>query len=543
VGASGGYSDLAPVRAGSRRPRLRWPLAQAIILAMDSSPVKDEPTSPSLSPLRSALRRVDKLNAVLEVAKAMAAEHNLDTLLPLILREAARVVEADRCSLFILDRARGELWSRVAQGAKGEIRVPLGQGIAGAVALSGQVVNLRDAYLDPRFQRDWDSRNDYRTSSVLCVPMRDTRGDVTGVLQALNATDGGFDGEDEELLLALGGQAAQAIENAMLHEEISRLFEGFVQASVMAIESRDPTTAGHSGRVASLTVQLAQATEQSPAGPYRDLRFSAEQIQELRYASLLHDFGKIGVREPVLVKAEKLYPQELEVLKQRFELARKDRQLASMARRVDAVRVRGERELEAIEAEETARLAADLRELDEALEFILQCNRPTVLAQGGFEKLSGLGSISFTDSRERTAMLLSPTEVQVLSITRGSLSPSERKEIESHVTHTFRFLSQIPWTRSLKRVPEIAHAHHEKLDGKGYPRAIASDVIPVQSKMMAISDIYDALTASDRPYKKAMPHELALDIIGKEATSGQLDEALFRVFVEAEVPRRALKPR
>jgi HD-GYP domain-containing protein (c-di-GMP phosphodiesterase class II) len=506
-------------------------------------PSKEEQTSPSLSPLRSALRRVDKLNAVLEVAKAMAAEHNLDTLLPLILREAARVVEADRCSLFILDRARGELWSRVAQGTTKEIRVPLGQGIAGSVAQSGQVVNLLDAYDDARFQRDWDQRNDYRTTSVLCVPMRDTRGEVTGVLQALNAVDGAFDAEDEELLLALGGQAAQAIENAMLHEEISRLFEGFVQASVMAIESRDPTTAGHSGRVASLTVGLAKATENAPGGPYRDLRFTADQIQELRYASLLHDFGKIGVREPVLVKAEKLYPQELQVLRQRFELARKDRQLASMARRVDAVRVRGERELAAIEAEEDERLKADLKELDDALDFILQCNRPTVLAQGGFEKLSGLGGISFNDSREQPQMLLSPTEVQVLSIQRGSLSPAERKEIESHVTHTFRFLSQIPWTRTLKQVPAIAHAHHEKLDGKGYPRAVAADVIPVQSKMMAISDIYDALTASDRPYKKAVPHELALDIIRKEADSGQLDLPLFTIFVEAEVARRALAPK
>jgi response regulator RpfG family c-di-GMP phosphodiesterase len=292
--------------------------------------------------------------------------------------------------------------------------------------------------------------------------------------------------------------------------------------------------------VASLTVGLAKATEQSPAGPYKDLRFSADQIQELRYASLLHDFGKIGVREPVLVKAEKLYPQELEVLTQRFELARKDRQLASMARRVDAVRVRGDRELAAIEAEENGRLERDLKELDEALEFILQCNRPTVLAQGGFERLSGLGSLSFQDSRQRPLMLLNPAEVQVLSITRGSLSPSERKEIESHVTHTFRFLSQIPWTRSLRKVPEIAHAHHEKLDGKGYPRAVAANVIPVQSKMMAISDIYDALTAADRPYKKAMPHQVALDIIKKEADSGQLDLTLFQVFVEAEVPRKAL---
>ena len=455
-------------------------------------------TDASQSPLEQSRRRADKLQAILEVAKAMAAAHSLDELLPLILREAARVVEADRCSLFIVDRHRNELWSRVAQGAKQEIRVPLGQGIAGSVAQSGEVINLLDAYEDPRFQRDWDVKTNYRTRSVLCVPMRDTRGDVTGVIQALNAEGGVFDAEDEELLIALGGQAAQAIENAMLHEEIRGLFEGFVQASVMAIESRDPTTAGHSGRVASLTVSLAEAAEQVSSGPFKDLTFSSEQIQEIRYASLLHDFGKIGVREPVLVKADKLYPHELEVLKQRFEIARKDRQLASMVRRVDAVKLRGEREFVAIEQEENERLTRELKEIDDAMDFVLQCNRPTVLAQGGFEKLTGLSAMSFNDSRERPQMLLTPAEVQVLSIPRGSLSATERREIESHVTHTFRFLAQIPWTRTLKRVPEIAYAHHEKLDGKGYPRAIAAEQIPVQSKMMAISDIYDALTASDR---------------------------------------------
>jgi response regulator RpfG family c-di-GMP phosphodiesterase len=309
----------------------------------------------------------------------------------------------------------------------------------------------------------------------------------------------------------------------------------------VAIESRDPTTAGHSERVASLTVGLAECTESTPSGPFKGLKFSATEIQEIRYASLLHDFGKVGVREAVLVKAEKLYPQEMEVLKARFELARKDRQVQSYMRRLDGVRTG--RTLNEVEAEEIVRLAHDEKELDEFLEFILQCNKPTVLSQGGFERLSGLSQQSFTDSRERPHALLTSQEVQVLSIPRGSLSAVERREIESHVTHTFKFLSQIPWTKTLKRVPEIAYAHHEKLDGKGYPRSIPSDRIPVQSKMMAISDIYDALTASDRPYKKAVPHEMALDILKKESDTGQLDKELFKIFVEAEVPRRVLKNR
>jgi HD-GYP domain-containing protein (c-di-GMP phosphodiesterase class II) len=484
--------------------------------------------------------RVSKLTSILDVAKAMAAARDLDLLLPLIIYEAAKVVDADRCTLFILDRERGELWSKVAQGAAHEIRVRLGKGIAGSVADTGQVINITDAYADARFNRDIDAATGYRTRTILCVPMRDAQGEVTGVLQALNKHAGVFTDEDAELLLALGGQAAGAIENALLHDEINRLFEGFVSASVVAIESRDPTTAGHSGRVASLTVGLASALEHQATGPYARVRFGVQDVQEMRYASLLHDFGKVGVREHVLVKAEKLYPQELDVLRSRFALARKDRHLQSVQRRL-AASIEGKLDagLERIEAE---RLDSELHDLDDTLQFILACNRPTILPSGGFERLADLGRTNFRDERDAQQPLLLQREVERLSIPRGSLSAEERLEIESHVTHTFRFLSQIPWTRALKRVPDIAYAHHERLNGSGYPRKIPAATIPLQSKMMAISDVYDALTAADRPYKKAVPHPAAMDILHQEAKSGMLDSDLLRIFVEAEVPRRALRP-
>ncbi|WP_371745513.1 GAF and HD-GYP domain-containing protein [Myxococcus sp. CA033] len=492
-------------------------------------------------PLPDLNRRLAKLTSILDVAKAMSAERDLDLLLPLILFEATKVVEADRCSLFILDRERNELWSKVAQGSKSEIRLPVGSGIAGQVAHTGAIINIPDAYADTRFNRSFDVSSGYQTKTILCVPMRDANGEVTGVIQALNRLDGqGFNSEDEELLLALGAQAAGAIENALLHEEINRLFEGFVSASVVAIEARDPTTAGHSGRVADLTVTLAQALEHLSTGPYARTHFSSTEIQEIRYASLLHDFGKVGVRENVLVKAEKLYPHELEGLRARFQLARKDLQLQSYRRRFEAVKHRGDKHLAEIEAEETERLGTELKHLHEVFDFVLTCNRPTVLAQGGFERLNELGHLQFEDADGKTQPLLLPREIQSLSITRGTLSSEERREIESHVEHTYRFLTQIPWTRALRRVPEIAYAHHEKLDGTGYPRAIPERTIPVQSRMMSISDIYDALTASDRPYKKAVPHTLALDILKREADNGQLDKELFHIFVDAEIPRRAL---
>jgi HD-GYP domain-containing protein (c-di-GMP phosphodiesterase class II) len=484
-------------------------------------------------------RKVQKLSAILEVAKGFSTQHTLDGLLDLILKEATGVVEADRCSIFLVDRERQELWTRAAQGTT-EIRVALGAGIAGAVAKTGEPMIIDDAYNDDRFNRAVDQATGYRTRNILTVPMRDAAGLTSGVLQALNRKGGPFTSEDTEYLLALGGQAAVAVENASLHEEIQRLFESFVKASVVAIESRDPTTAGHSERVANLTVALADVVDRESRGSFAEVHFRAEQLREMRYAAILHDFGKVGVREHILVKANKLFPYELDLLQARFDFVRRSAELESWKRRADLLSREGPQQAARIAVDEEARLAAAMRDLEELYEFILQCNRPTVLAEGSFERITEIGKRTYTDLKGETHPLLGAAEVAALSIRRGSLSEEERHEIESHVTHTFRFLSQIPWTRTLRRVPEIAYAHHEKLNGRGYPRALESQLIPIESRIMTISDIYDALTASDRPYKKAVPHQKALDIIRTEAESGQLDKELFQLFVEGDVPKRAV---
>jgi HD-GYP domain-containing protein (c-di-GMP phosphodiesterase class II) len=424
------------------------------------------------------------------------------------------VVEADRCTLFLVDREKGELWSKIAHGT-GEIRIPLGAGIAGAVAASALPVRIADAYADPRFNREVDQSTGYHTRSILCVPMLSTTREVVGVIQALNRGGGPFTEEDEDLLVALGGQAASAVENAQLHGEIETLFEGFVGAAVKAIESRDPTTAGHSGRVADLTVGLARAVETAPPADFRGRKYD---LRELRYAALLHDFGKVGVREHVLVKAEKLYPHERELLRARFDLIRARLELQ-----------RAEARLAGGSAEEAER---QLRELDGYWELVVQANRPTVLDEDQSERLRALAGLTWKDGNEVRPYLL-PAEVALLSIPRGSLSEDERHQIESHVRHTYEFLSRIPWGRLLKRVPEIAYAHHEKLDGRGYPRRLRAVDIPPESKMMTIADIFDALTASDRPYKKALPAAKALDILAQDARSGALHAGLLGVFVES----------
>jgi HD-GYP domain-containing protein (c-di-GMP phosphodiesterase class II) len=470
-------------------------------------------------------RRLQKLQSILEVAKAMTAERQVVRLLGLVNDAAARVAEADRCSIFVVDREKGELWTPVAHGT-GEIRIPLGAGLAGAAAASGRVVSIPDAYADPRFNPQVDAATGYRTRELLCVPMTNTQGEVVGVIQALNRRDGAFGAEDEELLGALAGPAASAIENALLHEEIERLFEGFVQASVVAIEARDPTTAGHSGRVATLTTGLARAVEAAPPPAWRGVAFDAASLQQLRYAALLHDFGKVGVREHVLVKADKLYPHQLELLGARFDLAR-----AALENRRLRARLEGRDE---------AALAVEAARLEEFWSLVVGANRPTVLAEAAGQRLHEVAAFEFPDPRGLARPLLTQDELRLLTIPRGSLSDEERREIESHVTHTFRFLSQIPWTRTLRRVPEIAYGHHEKLDGHGYPRAVPAPAIAVETRMMTIADIYDALTASDRPYKKALPAAKALDILGEEARRGQVDPALLGTFVEAGVWRTVL---
>ncbi len=488
-------------------------------------------------------RRNGKLQGLLDVAKQLGATHDINFMLDIILGEAKRVTESDRCSLFIVDKKRGELWAKIAQGLDGgQLRVPIGQGIVGQCAASLQSVHIPDAYSDPRFNPAVDKASGYRTRNILSVPMIDTHGECTGVIQALNkARNRAYDPEDQEMLMALGAVAAVSIENAILHQDIRRLFDGFIRASVYAIEARDPTTSGHSERVATLSIGLAEAINQDAPAIYRGVRFNDAELRELRYAALLHDFGKVGVREHVLVKANKLYPHELDLLQARFDCARVSCRHEHAERRVQALAPAG---LDAAAAARIAEIAEHeqraLQELDGLWAFIEQCNRPTVLEAGGFERLREIAARSFRDGRGVEAALLHENELRSLSIPRGTLTDDERRQIEDHVVHTYQFLSQIPWTRDLANVPDIAHKHHEKLNGRGYPQRLEPAAIPVQSRIMTIVDIYDALTASDRPYKAAVPHDRAMRILESEADAGSICPHLLDLFHRSE-PWRLLE--
>jgi HD-GYP domain-containing protein (c-di-GMP phosphodiesterase class II) len=282
-------------------------------------------------------------------------------------------------------------------------------------------------------------------------------------------------------------------------------------------------------------VGIAEMVNRLTTGKLKGVHFDENQLKEIRYAGLLHDFGKVGVREHVLLKAKKLYPDHLELVKRRFDIARQIYRKETNRSKVELLLAQGReeylRQFKHIDGEMHRHLEA----LDRYLAMIVGANEPTVLDKDDFSILEGIARIVVSDPEENNFPLLSSKEYQILSIPKGSLTPDERLEIESHVTHTFNFLTKIPWTGELQDIPEIAYGHHEKLDGSGYPRGINADNICVQTRMMTISDIYDALTATDRPYKPAVPTERALDILGHEVREGKIDPDLFNVFVEAKV--------
>jgi HD-GYP domain-containing protein (c-di-GMP phosphodiesterase class II) len=386
------------------------------------------------------------------------------------------------------------------------------------------------------------------------VPLRNQRDEIVGVLQLINPKRHvevvlddtakvrqevvPYTSRQRELMESLASQAAVAYENSQLYAAIQRLFEGFVRASVTAIESRDPTTSGHSFRVANLTVALAEAVDRAVAGPYSNVRFSREEMKEIRYASLLHDFGKVGVREEVLVKAKKLYPLQTDLIRQRFEYVKRSMEAESLRVQLKHVLEKGRDEYLKQERKFDAALAAQLKEMDEWFAIIMQSNEPSVMPEGSFERLLELSARSFKDFDGKDQPLLTDMEVRLLSIRKGSLDDAERQQIESHVVHTFNFLQQIPWTKEIRSIPDIARGHHEKLNGRGYPYKLSAPEIPVQTRMMTISDIFDALCASDRPYKKAVSLESALDILKLAVEDGELDPHLFQLFLEAKVYER-----
>ena len=501
--------------------------------------------------LRQAEERIAALN---RIGIALSAERDLEKLLETILTESRRFSGSEAGSLYLAEESLEgrRLRFKLAQNdavtfAFSERTVPVDEAsLAGWVAVHGEPLVLEDAYALPegapyRHNHAFDESTGFRTRAMLVVPMKDHRGELVGVLQLMNRraraseTYEAYPPDLVPLLLSLATQAAVCLKANHLTASIRKLFEDFAQAAIVAVEQRDPTTAGHSNRVATLTVAMAGLVDRAAEGPYASVSFSREEMREIFTAALLHDFGKISIPERVLVKAKKLSEEGLGRIRDRFDFslvaAEASEARALLERRArDGGRV-SERELEALDLAAAERA----REFDGLFEEIVAANEPTVMPKDARGRLEVLLARRMRDRRGRETTLLLPEEFRFLSITMGSLSEEERRAIESHVSHTWRFLSTIPWTADLARVPEIAYAHHEKLDGTGYPRGIGPGDIPPAARSLTVCDIYDALTASDRPYKKAVPRDRALEILEAEAARDKLDRWMVSAFIEGKV--------
>jgi len=540
--------------------------------------------------LQNAAKEIHELN---QIGAALSAQHDTPALLEMILQKCREITRSDAGSLYLVESAdenddtpkeapedasvaasapatklvhheAGKKRLRFKLAQNDSVHIPFREmtmeindrSIAGYVALTGETVNIEDAYrLPPQvpysINRKFDEDSGYRTKSILAVPMRNQQDEIVGVVQLINSKKDwesrldtlasvkdqvvNFGRRQEAIVQSLASQAAVALENSQLYEAIQRLFEGFVRASVIAIEARDPTTSGHSFRVANLTVALAEAVDRSDNGQFADLSFTRTEMKEIRYASLLHDFGKVGVREEVLVKAKKLYPAQLDLIKQRFQFVKRSMEVKGLQKRLDYVLEHSRdaylKQVPTFDSE----LELQVKELDEYLGVVLKSDEPTVLPEGSFDRLLDIAARRFVDMENGEQPLLTEDEVRLLSIRKGSLDDAERLQIESHVVHTFNFLEQIPWTKEIKNIPSIARGHHEKLNGKGYPYKLSAPEIPVQTRIMTISDIFDALSATDRPYKRAVGLDRALQILEFAVKDGEIDSSLFELFKDAKV--------
>jgi HD-GYP domain-containing protein (c-di-GMP phosphodiesterase class II) len=532
-------------------------LRQLLRMAMENAALKLEVTQLE-EQARRQHRQFEELN---RIGIALSAEKDIAKLQDFILMTMRQLTNADGASLWLKtvgDHDEPMLFLASSQNTSIDntyqaFKVPVDErSVVGYTVSVGSSQIYDDAYHPPPGRpqggKGFDAQFGYRTKSMLTVPMRNYNHEVVGAIQLINAkrrfethltVDSveaevvSFRPEDLEMIESIASQAAVALDNKNLIDSIQALFDGFVQASVTAIEQRDPSTAGHSGRVEKLTTALARAVTGLGAGKYRDVHLTEDQFKELRYACLLHDFGKVGVREHILIKAKKLMPGQLEVIQSRFEFVERSLQVKYATEKLEAMR--SGRGGATVLAEIDKRLEEELAKLNESVQSIAAANEPTVLPEDKASMLEFLSQQTYYDMSGQPHPMLDPQEFRFLSIRKGTLDPQERLEMESHVTHSFHFLTKIPWTPVMRGIPEIAYGHHEKLDGSGYPRRLTGDQIPVQARMMTISDIFDALTAQDRPYKRAVPVRTALDILHAEAEDGKLDQDLLDVFVAKKI--------
>ena len=526
-------------------------------------------SAPARAPTPSELGRalethfLSKLEYLNAIGIALSQERDIDKLLETILIAAKNLTHADGGTLYRLidDKLRFEIVRTdslsIAMGGSSGNAVPFypiplhdkdGKPnytmIAAYAALTHKTVNVADAYAEEGFDfsgtRNFDKRTGYRSTSFLTVPMKNHEGDIIGVLQLLNAKDAAtgrvtsFGEEDQRLAESLASQAAIALTNRLLIQQLEVLFESLIELINTAIDDKSPYTGGHCKRVPVLTMMLAEAAAAASAGPLADFRMSEKDRYELKIAGLLHDCGKITTPVHVVDKATKLQTifDRVELVATRMEVLKREAEVEMLRAKLKAVEHHDPQS--ARRAEEA--YAAKVAQYDDDREFLRRTNvgseRMTPEDQA---RVSRIARYTWTNERGEEDRFLTKDEEDNLNIAYGTLSGPEREIINYHIVATIKMLEALPWPRHLTNVPEYAGGHHERMDGKGYPRGLTREQMSVQARVMGIADIFEALTAKDRPYKKGKTLSESLGILGKMKLGGHIDPDLFDIFVREKV--------
>jgi HD-GYP domain-containing protein (c-di-GMP phosphodiesterase class II) len=495
-------------------------------------------------------QRLQQLNAI---GASLSAERDINRLLESILAAAKTITRADGGTLYRVaedktlrfEIVRTSSLKYYLGGTSGNpvpfypIQLyrdgkPNHSMVAAYAALTGKTVNIPDAYIADGFDfsgtRAFDSKTGYRSKSFLTVPMRNHEHETIGVLQLINARDprtgeiAAFSASDQRLAESLASQAAVALTNRLLIIQLEQLFESFINLINSAIDEKSPYTGGHCQRVPTLTMLLAEAVNETREGPLADFSMTEKDRYELKIAGLLHDCGKVTTPVHVVDKATKLETiyDRIHLIDTRFEVLKRDLEIQGLKGQLDENQVRRR-----------------LRELDDDRRFLHASNiGGERMKDEDVERVRRIAGYRWRDLSGHEANFLSDDEVKNLTIRAGTLTEEERKVINHHIVATIKMLEALPWPRHLTKVPEYAGGHHERMDGKGYPKGLRREQMSVQARCMGIADIFEALTAKDRPYKKGKTLSESLEILGRMKLNHHIDPDLFDIFVRRKVYRR-----
>jgi len=504
--------------------------------------------------------QLEKIKSLTQIGAALSAEHNIDRLLEMILEEGRRLTNADGGTVYIMSDDEKTLQFAIVQNDSLKLRMsetageitwnpvelynndgtPNYSNVSSYAVLSGEIVNIPDVYHAEQFNfegtRRFDSETGYRSQSMLVVPMRNHENDIIGILQLLNARDKEkkktipFSLECQELAEALASDAAIALTNNRLIVDLQNLFESFVKTIATAIDEKSPYTGDHGRGVVKLTMLIAEKINEVHGGPFKDVYFDKDQINELRISAWLHDVGKVAVPEYVMDKPTKLRTvyDRIELLKTRFEIIKRDLEINLLRKGRDKKDISNtETSFEDYENE--------LERLKEDYHFISAINQGAeFMSDEDIQRVQDIAGRKWVMDGERQT-LLNDDEVQNLITRKGTLTDAERDVMNSHAAITFKMLSQMPFPKKLKNVPAYASSHHERLNGTGYPLGLKGDEIPLQARILALADVFEALTARDRPYREGNTEAQAIKILGFMVKDNHLDADIFDLFVEEKL--------